>query len=84
MNLSGRRGFKTLYDLWMKFARILGRIQTTIILFFIYFFGIGLIAVIAFIFRKDFLDKGPARDRESFWKPRAAQKPDLENAKRQF
>ena len=76
--------FRSLYDIWMKFAKALGKVQTTIILFLIYFLGIGTIAVIAFIFRKDFLDKSFTKELKSFWRPREAERPDPENAKRQF
>ena len=75
--------FKTLYRYWMKFAKVLGKIQTAIILFFIYFIGVGVISIIAFIFRRDFLDKRLA-GKESFWRDRIASTPNLENCKRQF
>ncbi|MBI5144452.1 MAG: hypothetical protein HZA30_05240 [Candidatus Omnitrophica bacterium] len=74
---------KILYKYWMKFARILGRIQTTIILFLIYFIGIGTISIISFIFRKDFLDKA-LTGKKSFWHDRTNKIPTLEDCKRQF
>ncbi len=79
-----KRFLKALYNIWMSFARIFGKVQTAIILFLIYFLGIGIIAGMSFIFRKDFLDKGLAKDKETFWRPREAEKPTLENSKRQF
>lgn len=78
-----REALKFLYKCWMKFARVLGKIQTTIILSFIYFIGVGTIAIISSIFRKDFLDKRFI-DRESFWRDRASKPPTLEDCKRQF
>jgi len=77
------RLFKNLYKYWMKFAKVLGRVQTVIILFFIYFIGIGVIAIISFIFRKDFLDKR-FNGNASFWRDRTAPTPNLENCRRQF
>lgn len=74
---------KLLYKYWMKFAKALGKIQAAILLFFIYFLGVGVMAVIAFIFRKDFLDKR-FTDKETFWGDRAPDATDLESCKRQF
>ena len=74
---------KVLYKYWMRFAHVLGRIQTAIMLFFIYFVGVGTIALISFVFRKDFLDKRLA-DRESFWGDRIDSSPSLKNCRRQF
>ncbi len=67
----------------MKFAKVLGKIQTTIILFLIYFIGVGVISIIAFITRRDFLDKR-LTDQESFWRDRENKIPTLEDCKRQF
>jgi hypothetical protein len=75
--------FNTLYKCWMKFARILGRIQTALILSLIYFIGVGTIAIISFLFRKDFLDKRLG-DEPSFWRSRVSTLQTLENCKRQF
>ncbi len=74
---------KILYDYWMKFAKVLGKIQTVILLFLIYFIGVGAISIIAFIFRRDFLDKRLV-EKESFWRDRAHETPTLENCARQF
>ena len=74
---------KVLYKYWMKFAHVLGRVQTAILLFLIYFLSVGTIALISFIFRKDFLDKKFA-DKESFWADRGDPPPSLENCRRQF
>ena len=75
--------FKAIYRGWMKFAKVLGRIQSAILLFLIYFIGVGFMAILAFIFRKDFLDK-KLNDKDSFWAGRLVETPDLENSKRQF
>jgi len=70
--------------MWMKFARTLGRIQTAILLFLIYFLGVGLVAVISFMFRKDFLDENMRIKGPTLWRPRETPGADIENAKRQF
>ena len=67
----------------MIFARTLGLIQTTIILFVVYFAGVGVISMISFLFRRDFLDKRLI-DKESFWRDRISLPPTFENSKRQF
>jgi hypothetical protein len=67
----------------MKFAKVLGRIQTVILLFLIYLFVIGPISVIALICRKDFLDKRFI-DKESYWRQRPSDDLSLESSKRQF
>jgi Fe2+ transport system protein B len=68
----------------MEFAKGLGWVQTRVILFIIYFLGIAIIAVIAFIFRRDFLDKNLKVAGESFWRKRELETPTPESAKRQF
>lgn len=74
---------KALYKGWMAFARILGKIQSAILLFFIYVIGVGSISIISFIFRKDFLDKRMSAA-ETFWHERPADASGLENCKKQF
>ncbi len=74
---------KLLYKYWMKFAKVLGRIQTVILLFLIFFLVIGPITLISFICRKDFLDKRFV-DKESYWHHRPSDDPGLESLKRQF
>ena len=76
--------FRILYNAWMKFAGVLGRIQTFILLFIIYFLGIGFMAVISFIFMRDLLGKNLKDKGTTFWHPREARKADMENSKRQF
>lgn len=80
---AGGNFLKIIYKYWMKFARILGRIQTAIILSLIYFIGVGIISILSFLLRKDFLDKA-LTDRQSFWRDRINKPPTLEDCKRQF
>lgn len=74
---------KIIYAYWMKFARTLGRIQSAIILFLIYFIGIGAVAVVSFILRKDFLDKR-MKDKDSFWLDTVQEPVTPETLRRQF
>lgn len=74
---------KILYDYWMKFVRVLGRVQSVVILFFIYFVGVGAVSLVSFIFRKDFLDKRLV-DKKSFWGDRIPEVPNLEDSKKKF
>jgi hypothetical protein len=78
-----RKALKVIHDYWMRFARLLGRVQTTVILFVIYFGVVGVMAVISFVFGRDFLDKR-LTDRASFWRDREGKTPALEESKRQF
>jgi len=60
--------FRALYRGWMKFAHVLGVIQTTIILFVIYVVVFGLAGLALFVGRADLLDKR-RRPGQSHWKP---------------
>lgn len=75
--------FKTLYKYWMIFAKKIAIIPTTIILSFLYFGIISIIALITFISRKDLLDKR-AVEKKSFWLAKEHIATDLERCKRQF
>lgn len=74
---------KTFYKYWMIFAKKLSIIPTTIILFIIYFGGIGMISIINFILRKDLLDKNLAAS-TTYWREKEDIPTDLERCKRQF
>lgn len=78
-----KKVLSVIYSRWMKFARVLGKIQTTVILFVIYFISVGMISIISFILRKDFLDKKFV-DEESYWRNRTGEASTLKNCKRQF
>lgn len=75
--------FKVFYRYWMSFAKKLSIIPTTIILFIIYFGGIGIISIINFISRKDFLDKR-LNDKPTYWHEKEYIPTDLQRCKRQF
>ena len=67
--------FKALYRGWMKFAHVLGRINTAILLTLFYFLFLGLAKLITVISRADLLDNR-WKDRPSFWRGRKGFKAD--------
>ena len=75
--------FKTIYKYWMIFAKKLAIIPTTIILFIIYFGGIGAISIINFILRKDLLDKRLV-NHPTYWCEKEHIPADFQRCKRQF
>lgn len=75
--------FKRLYNGWMVFAHKLGVVQSTIMLFIIYFLGIGVTWFFCFILRRDLLGKS-LKDRASFWHERDFKTPTLQECERQF
>lgn len=60
---------KSIYRLWMKFAHLIGRINTVILLTLFYIVFLGVTKLAAVLLRKDLLDQS-WRDRPSYWKPR--------------
>ena len=75
--------WRRLYSLWMKFARILARVNTTILLTLVYFLIIGPIAIVLKAFGKDLLDRKAER-RSSYWYDKGQEKPTLERSYQQF
>lgn len=79
----GRSGWKKLVDYWLRFARILGRANTFLLLTIMYVVVIGPGAVLLKVFRKDLLDRKHEK-RESYWYDKAAVHQDVEHSKHQF
>jgi hypothetical protein len=67
----------------MIFAKKIAIIPTTIILSFLYYVVIGIIALINFIVGKDLLDK-KLKTSPSFWRDKELIPTDFERCKRQF
>lgn len=65
---------KQIYTLWMAFAKILGKINTFIILSIIYVVLISPIGLILRIFKKDILNLKFNPKSESYWQKRNSQK----------
>jgi len=59
--------FKSLLKHWKAFAAKLAIVQTTIILFIVYFGVFSIISLIAFLTRQDLLDKSMVKV-DSYWK----------------
>ena len=78
-----RSAGKSLYRGWMAFARVLGIINTTIILVLVYILIIGPLWLVMTVARRDLLGRrlhgGP-----SFWKTKEQRDDTLEGARRQF
>ena len=72
------------YKLWMKFAAVLGWINTRILLTIIYFLLISPMAVILRIFGKKFLLMGFDKNASSYWEERPQKAQNNESYFRQF
>jgi hypothetical protein len=77
-----KRFLSALYKYWMRFARVLGIIQTTIILFLIYVLLFGPARLFLLLAGKDLLDKRK-KPLQSFWLE-ASLESSLERSYRQF
>ena len=75
--------FKRLLDRWKIIAAKIAAFQTKVILSILYFFVMGPIAVIAYLFRSDFLKKRYS-DISSFWIKEREPLNTLEGCQRQF
>lgn len=60
---------KSVYRGWMKVARVIGKINTKVLLTVFYVIVIGIAKAVVFVAQKDLLDER-WRDRESYWKKR--------------
>jgi hypothetical protein len=75
--------FKKVWLLWKLFTRKMAQVQTGIVLFFIYFVVIGLVALPMRLFGKDFLSRGERYD-HSFWYKKDEVSHTLEDQMKQF
>lgn len=75
--------FRLLYRGWMKFAHVLGIVNTRILLTLSYFLIIAFAAVGARVARADLIDRRMT-PQPSFYHPREPMQPSLESAKRLF
>ena len=74
---------KRLWSGWKRVAVKIAVVQTTIILTLLYVVMIGATALVAFLFRRDFLQKR-RRQLPTFWNHLEATTPDIERYKHQF
>jgi hypothetical protein len=75
--------FRLLYRGWMKFAHVLGVVNTRILLTLSYFLIIAVASIGARLARADLIDRRMT-PRPTFYHPREPVTPSLESAKRLF
>ena len=75
---------KPLYIIWMKFAFVLGWVNTRIILCILFYLFFTPIGIGIKIFRIDLLDRGIQKDKDSYWKPKEKTPFNPLNYERQF
>ena len=78
-NSIGRR----LYDWWMKFARLLGKVNTVVLLTLVYVVVVGPVALVFRVLGKDLLDRRTEKG-ESYWYERETDDQTMNRSKRQF
>jgi hypothetical protein len=71
-------------DKWYAFARILGRVNTVILLTLIYILIIGPMALVAKLVKSDPLQRKKNPAKTSYWLNRAPNDPTIERHKYQF
>jgi hypothetical protein len=74
----------SLKRIWMHFARMLGRINTVVLLSVIYVAVIGVMALFAKLLNKDPLKKKIRPDQMSYWSARKSAVPTMNRNKFQF
>ncbi len=61
------RFLKPLYEHWMKVARVIGMVVSTVVLSGIFFAVFGLVGIVLRLLRKDLLSRKIEPDKESYW-----------------
>lgn len=51
----------------LRFQKKVTNIINSVLLFFVYFLGVGLVALVARILKKKFIQKGSLNDVDSYW-----------------
>lgn len=75
--------WKKPYFYWMKFAHLLGRVNTALLLTLFYLLILGPVAMVLKLFGKDLLDR-KAEQRTSYWYNKSKEPTTLEQSKHQF
>ncbi|HVN48843.1 MAG TPA: hypothetical protein VMU30_08505 [Bacteroidota bacterium] len=70
--------------IWLSFARLLGKVNTMILLSLVYLTFIGMMALIVRLFRKDLLQKKMNPAQRSYWHNNNAGDQTLDRCKYQF
>lgn len=71
--------FNKIYDIWMKLAGVLGKVSSTFIMFFLYFFLFTPISLILKLLSKDLLKKNIDKKCDSYWLKRESQPQSMKN-----
>jgi hypothetical protein len=74
----------TIKKSWLSFARLLGKVNTMILLSLVYIVFIGIMALIVRLFRKDLLQKRMNLVQRSYWQNKKTSDQTLDRCKYQF
>lgn len=69
---------------WMKFAHILGVVNTRIILLLVFILTVVPISILLRIFRKDILDKNIQKEATTYWNERPKKELNIKHYERHF
>ena len=69
---------------WMKFAHILGVVNTRIILFLVFILTVVPISLLLRLFRKDILDKNLQKEAVTYWNERPKKEMNIKHYERHF
>lgn len=72
-----------LFKWWMAFARLLGRINTAVLLTIVYVLLVGPLWIVMKLKGEDVLDRG-LKEGTSYWNEKAPSPQDLPRSRRQF
>ena len=73
-----------IYSGWMKFAHILGVVNTRIILFLVFILTVVPISLLLRLFRKDILDKNLQKEAVTYWNDRPKKEMNIKHYERHF
>lgn len=74
---------RRLYLRWMAFARVLGKINTVVLLTIVYVVILGPVSLVFRVLRRDLLDRNH-EERASYWYDREHEEHSIERRSRQF
>ncbi len=73
-----------IHTAWMKFAHILGVVNTRIILFLVFILTVVPISLLLRLFRKDILDKNLQKEAVTYWNDRPKTEMNIKHYERHF
>jgi hypothetical protein len=76
--------FGAVKRMWLLFAKMLGKVNTILLLSLVYLIVIGLMSLLVRLFRKDLLQKKMDFDQASYWQTRKTSDQTLDRYKFQF